>query len=470
MLKKVNLLLAAAVFLAVLSMALIVRFKGLEGGATTLAAILAAVGVMVTAWSAQLMHIEQQDREDQRQSERSKTEHELNRADSKTQFDIDRKQREYAAQAQRLQISTQQRIEMANRRELAATRLLSRNGIERSIAVSDLFFQIDDWHTLIKNELSITPPGENHQKELLQREGLRRRQELFNLAMKHDDIDVNVASSRARNLQSRLNTTTQEPSLIDLDMTNLKLSVDKESELPLDLSGLKFPFGKNLTGSTFTGCKLYNANFSGAKINGSSFKNCSLSEVNFEGSHGYQLDFEGCIDFNSNFKGSKLSQSNFSASDLTGSCFDECELNGSAFFYAKMTAVSFKEADLGGSDFRYAKILAGNLSKARFAYCNLDEANLVGGNICGTQFGFSSLKKTIFADPFRPQDMGEEERQGWALKIDSETEWTGVDLTQADIRCEKSEQFRQNESTDHEYRRTLADYRFRKTAMKHESS
>lgn len=468
MLKKVNLLLVAALFLAVLSMSLIVRFKGLEEGATTLAAILATVGVMVTVWSAQLRHIEQQDREDQRQSERLEAERELSRADMKTHFDIDRHQRESAAQAQRLQISTQQRIEMANRRDLATTRLLSHSGIERSIAVSDLFFQMDDWQTLIKNEISINSHTDVHQRGLLQREGLRRRQELFNLAMKHDDRDVNVASSRARNLQSRLNTSIQESSIADLDMTKLQVSVDESAEIYLDLSNLSFPFGKNISGSSFEWCNLDNADFSGAKISGSSFKNCRLTEVNFKECQGYDVNFEGCQDTGSNFKGSEIRQSNFSAAKLHGSIFEDAKLNGAAFFYTELVGVSFVKGDLGGSDFRYSKMLLVNFLNARVAYCNLDQAQVNGGNLCGAKFGFSSVKKTIFSDPFGPQEMGEQWR-GWALKINSETDWTGVDLKQADIRCWEAGQFVQNESTNYEYRRSLADYRFSKSAEKGQS-
>ena len=146
-----------ALFLAFIAIVLIIKYEGIENGAPLIAAIIASIGVIITVWSSQTRNIHQQDREDRRQNERLELERHQAREDRRTQFQLDRHQREQAEYGQRLQISTQQRIEMSNRREAAVNRLLSENGIERSVAINDLFFQIDDWQTLIQNEISSAP-------------------------------------------------------------------------------------------------------------------------------------------------------------------------------------------------------------------------------------------------------------------------------------------------------------------------
>ncbi|MCK7675312.1 hypothetical protein [Corynebacterium pygosceleis] len=77
---------------------------------------------------------------------------------------------------------------MSKKLQTSIDHLSKDSEVVRAAAISELMFQIDDWNALIEGEcteISSRKPDDMKQRlEQLRAEGLRRRQELFDLAMK----------------------------------------------------------------------------------------------------------------------------------------------------------------------------------------------------------------------------------------------------------------------------------------------
>ncbi|QPK82522.1 pentapeptide repeat-containing protein [Corynebacterium qintianiae] len=450
--KKENFLLLLALSLIGVSLVVTLVVQGIEKGATVVAALFTTAGVIFSVWAAQIRSIDQQNREDSRQYQRLVQEQTIAREERDNQRELDREQRDSNSKALILQMSTQQRIEMSKRRDSATTKLLGDNGLERAAAINDLFFQIDDWWTLIDNEISLSE-GEEKIRQLRQ-EGRRRRQELFDLALKIADENELVLEARARNLRARLAGDVNPSSLADLDMRGLNLASPVTGGRTPDLSGAQFPRGIDLSHSNFTGCLLNNATFEGAKLYKASFARCELTESNFQDARGTECSFQNALIQTANFRESHFWKANFDDAIVVGD-FSNSNLKASSFRRSRIAASSFSKADLGAVDFGLSEIALPNFSETWLAFSNFGGARIVGGNLRGAKFGFSTMKNAVFADPAMPS----ENSDSWMLEEDDATDWTGVNLEEVDFRAVKLRSRKHFTKNSVHYKRSLADFR-----------
>ena len=165
-----------------------------EGKAQLAAGLFAAGGLALSVWATQRRSLEQQEREDKRQNDRLESE----------------------SLRESRQLSVQQRMDMSKKLQTSIDHLSSESEVVRAAAISELMFQIDDWNALIEGEcteISARMPDDMEQRmDQLEAEGLRRRQELFDLAMKdyvesaqasHEDLSSgNAGTNEQRDLQN----------------------------------------------------------------------------------------------------------------------------------------------------------------------------------------------------------------------------------------------------------------------------
>ena len=209
-------------------------------------------GVVLTLWMAHERAIEQQEKEDERHNARlesestrhderlraeSEREHkrltaeddrhhkrlvtEAKMHDERLRAESEREHKRLIAEAQkdRAQRSITQRIDLAEKLAAAIGHLYDENELKQAAGVQEILFQIDDWHALIKSEIAGIE-GDKAKKDALEQEGLRHRQELFDIAYKFDTENMHVLKSRARGLKQRLRE--EGPySLIELDFSGM---------------------------------------------------------------------------------------------------------------------------------------------------------------------------------------------------------------------------------------------------------
>ena len=176
-------------------------------------------GVVLTLWMAHERAIEQQEKEDERHNARLESEAKMH--DERLRAESEREHKRLIAEAQkdRAQRSITQRIDLAEKLAAAIGHLYDENELKQAAGVQEILFQIDDWHALIESEIAGIE-GDKAKKDALEQEGLRHRQELFDIAYKFDTENMHVLKSRARGLKQRLRE--EGPySLIELDFSGM---------------------------------------------------------------------------------------------------------------------------------------------------------------------------------------------------------------------------------------------------------
>ena len=323
--------------------------------------LITVLGVVVTLWMTQVRAIEQQEREDKRHHARLEAEAEMH--DERLRVESEREHERLTAEAQkdRAQRSITQRIDLAEKLASAVEHLSSENELKQAAGVQEILFQIDDWHALIKSEITGIE-GKEPENSILIEESLRRRQEIFDIAYKFDTDNVELLKSRARGLKQRL------------------VGSDDHSLIGLDFSGMVIGWPE-LAGED-------NFRIDLEKINANNFiiSNSEMCYVDLSYAHFVGADFS-----HANLYGAVLSGAHFEGAD-----FSEANLHGADFSEAHLKRAHFLYADLEGADFSEAHLHEADLSGANLRWAVLSGANLYEADLSGAHLQGVDLKNAGF--------------------------------------------------------------------------
>lgn len=278
-------------------------------------------GVVLTLWMAHERAIEQQEKEDERHNAR--LESESTRHDERLRTESEREHKRLIAEAQkdRAQRSITQRIDLAEKLAAAIGHLYDENELKQAAGVQEILFQIDDWHALIKSEIAGIE-GDKAKKDALEQEGLRHRQELFDIAYKFDTENMHVLKSRARGLKQRLRK--EGPySLMHLDFSGMVI-------------GCSIPM---VGGDVYLDLK-------GIVANEFVMSNAKMSHVDLSDAY-----LELVVLDSANLESAKLYRANLESAKLNGANLESAKLKG-----ANLKSADVKDADFKYSDLRFAKI------------------------------------------------------------------------------------------------------------------
>lgn len=398
--------------------------------------IIAVSGVLVTAFFTQSRFLKQQDAEDRREDKRLKSE----------------------AAGKRSDLHLQQRLLLSERREKVVEKLKSGENFEQPFAINDLFYQIDEWYSLISNQIdALAESGET--TEHLRVEGRMRRQELFDLAMKNKNCSSKVVRARARNLKARLGKDRTHPSIKDLDFSQLQLGLDPKENAELiysiSLEGIEFPEGVNLAGSNFRYSDLSNVNFNAAKLNDCNFLQCRLNEADFSNCNGYESQFKGSELLAVNFSNSYFQKSNFEFCNLSAAIFKNGHFESSNFDHADAIGLLAKDAFLGNCSFIQSRVALSDFENSRMIFCNFKESIFVAPNLQGADLSHSSFEKATWSDELSGNMVGTENGK---IRTDSKTNWFGANISTFEIKSNRhivdEECTKEGENTQ----RNLAEY------------
>ena len=326
--------------------------------------LITVFGVVVTLWMTQVRAIEQQEREDKRHHARLEAEAEMH--DERLRVESEREHERLTAEAQkdRAQRSITQRIDLAEKLASAIEHLSSENELKQAAGVQEILFQIDDWHALIKSEITGIE-GKEPGESVLIGESLRRRQELFDIAYKFDTENVELLKSRARGLKQRL-VGSGDHSLIGLDFSgmvigwpesageaNFRIDLEKINANGFIISNSEMYYVDlsyaHLVGAVFSNAHLVGADFSNAHLEGAVF-----SEANLDGAVLWDAHFEGAV-----FSGADLVGADFSDANLEGAHLSGANLSGADLSYSYLQGVDLKNADFDLNALREKKLLNG---------------------------------------------------------------------------------------------------------------
>ena len=354
--------------------------------------LITVFGVVVTLWMTQVRAIEQQEREDKRHHARLEAEAEMH--DERLRVESEREHERLTAEAQkdRAQRSITQRIDLAEKLASAIEHLSSENELKQAAGVQEILFQIDDWHALIKSEITGIE-GKEPGESVLIGESLRRRQELFDIAYKFDTENVELLKSRARGLKQRL-VGSGDHSLIGLDFSGMVIGWPEsagEANFRIDLEKI------NANGFIISNSEMYYVDLSYAHLVGAVFSNAHLEGAVFSNAH-----LVGAV-----FSNAHLVGADFSNAHLEGAVFSEANLDGAVLWDAHFEGAVFSGADLVGADFSDANLEGAHLSGANlsgavlsgadlvgadFSDANLEGAHLSGANLSGADLSYSYLQ------------------------------------------------------------------------------
>ena len=316
--------------------------------------LITVFGVVVTLWMTQVRAIEQQEREDKRHHARLEAEAEMH--DERLRVESEREHERLTAEAQkdRAQRSITQRIDLAEKLASAIEHLSSENELKQAAGVQEILFQIDDWHALIKSEITGIE-GKEPGESVLIGESLRRRQELFDIAYKFDTENVELLKSRARGLKQRL-VGSGDHSLIGLDFSGMVIGWPEsagEANFRIDLEKI------NANGFIISNSEMYYVDLSYAHLVGAVFSNAHLegavfSEANLDGAVLWDAHFEGAV-----FSGADLVGADFSDANLEGAHLSGANLSGADLSYSYLQGVDLKNADFDLNALREKKLLNG---------------------------------------------------------------------------------------------------------------
>jgi len=357
-------------------------------------------GVVLTLWMAHERAIEQQEKEDERhnarlesestrhderlrveaemQDERLRTESEREHKrltaeddryharleaeakmhDERLRVESEREHKRLIAEAQkdRAQRSITQRIDLAEKLVAAIEHLYDENELKQAVGVQEILFQIDDWHALIESEIAGIEE-DKAKKDALEQEGLRHRQELFDIAYKFDTENIHVLKSRARGLKQRLRE--EGPySLIKLDFSGMVIGCSipvVKGDAYLDLKGI---FANEFVMS--------NAKMSHVDLSDAHLELVVLESANLESAELYGANLRSANLESVNLMGANLEAANLESADLYGAHLRSVNLMG-----ANLEAANLESADLYGANLITANLKSANLESAGLEYVNL---------------------------------------------------------------------------------------------------
>ena len=302
--------------------------------------LITVLGVVVTLWMTQVRAIEQQEREDKRHHARLEAEAKMH--DERLRMESEREHKRLASEAQkdRAQRSITQRIDLAEKLASAVEHLSSENELKQAAGVQEILFQIDDWYTLIESEIAAIK-GEDKEvdakKVKLRQEGLRHRQELFDIAYKFDTKNVELLKSRARGLKQRL-VRDGDHSLTGLDFSRMAIGwpgLVEEASFRIDLQ----------------------------KVNAKNFI-MSNSEMCY-------IDFTYALLDRANLTDAHLEGANFAGARLEGANLTDAHLEGANLIFALLDRANLTGAHLQGVNLFCARLVRANLTGAHLQGVNL---------------------------------------------------------------------------------------------------
>jgi len=333
--------------------------------------LITALGVVVTLWATQVRAIEQQEKEDERHHARLKAEAKMHNERLSAEAEKDRAQR-----------SITQRINLAEKLTSAINHLSSDNELEQAAGVQEILFQIDDWRTLIDNEVTgLSKKGGDCEsvRKALQRESLRHRQELFDIAYKFKTKNAEVLKSRARGLKKRL-LEKDSNAFFGIDFSDAVVGV-ADCDIALDLRGIF------AVGCLFSNASLLQVDMSMANLERSNFENASLDSVNFE-----EANLRSAYIRNASMKVSRLLCAKMEFVDARN-----VNLESSNMWCAELKSASLRGANLKSADLRNAQLESADLRNA-----NLEHVKVSGAIFIDAKYNCD----TIFPEGFVPGEHG----------------------------------------------------------------
>ena len=344
-------------------------------------------GVVLTLWMAHERAIEQQEKEDERHNARlesestrhderlraeSEREHkrltaeddrhhkrlvtEAKMHDERLRAESEREHKRLIAEAQkdRAQRSITQRIDLAEKLAAAIGHLYDENELKQAAGVQEILFQIDDWHALIKSEIAGIE-GDKAKKDALEQEGLRHRQELFDIAYKFDTENMHVLKSRARGLKQRLRE--EGPySLIELDFSGMVIGYSipvVEGDAYLDLRGI-----------FANGFVMSNAKMSHVDLSDAYLELVVLDSANLESAKLYKANLESAELNDANLESAELYGANLESAKLNDANLESAKLNDANLESAELVWANLKSADVKGADFKYSDLSFAKINDA----------------------------------------------------------------------------------------------------------
>ena len=297
--------------------------------------LITVLGVVVTLWMTQVRAIEQQEREDKRHHARLEAEAKMH--DERLRAESEREHERLTAEARkdRAQRSITQRIDLAEKLAAAIEHLYDENELKQAVGVQEILFQIDDWHALIESEIAGIE-GDKAKKDALEQEGLRHRQELFDIAYKFDTENIHVLKSRARGLKQRLRE--EGPySLIKLDFSGMVIGCSVSvvgGDVYLDLRGV---FANKFVMS-----------------------NAKMSHVDLSDAHLESADLESA-----NLESAILHRAHLRSSNLNRANLESADLEGADLRLADLELANLRLADVRNADFKNALLNAIGIKDAK---------------------------------------------------------------------------------------------------------
>ena len=392
-------------------------------------------GVVLTLWMAHERAIEQQEKEDERHNARlesestrhderlraeSEREHkrltaeddrhhkrlvtEAKMHDERLKAESEREHKRLIAEAQkdRAQRSITQRIDLAEKLAAAIGHLYDENELKQAAGVQEILFQIDDWHALIKSEIAGIE-GDKAKKDALEQEGLRHRQELFDIAYKFDTENMHVLKSRARGLKQRLRE--EGPySLIELDFSGMVIGCSipvVEGDAYLDLRGI-FANGFVMSNAKMSHVDLSDAylelvvldsaNLESAELNHANLESAELNHANLESAELNHANLESAELNGANLESAKLNDANLKSAELDWANLESAELYGANLESAKLNDANLESAKLNDANLKSAELVWANLESAELDWANLESAKLNDANLESAELNGANLE------------------------------------------------------------------------------
>lgn len=300
--------------------------------------LITVLGVVVTLWMTQVRAIEQQEREDKRHHARLEAEAKIHDERLRAEAQKDRAQR-----------SITQRIDLAEKLATAIEHLCDENDLKQAAGVQEILFQIDDWHALIESEIAGIE-GDKAKKDALEREGLRHRQELFDIAYKFDTENIHVLKSRARGLKQRLGEESS-CSLVRLDFSGLVVGqsgMAEKGRSRLDLRNIS-------AGNIVMNCAklqevdLENARLNYADLSHVDFRDANLSEICLESANLYNANLKYANLIGANLRSANLAVANLGSAKLWNAHLESVDLRGANLKGAYLEGAFLEGAYLKGA-------------------------------------------------------------------------------------------------------------------------
>ena len=410
--------------------------------------LITVAGVVLTLAMTQARATKQQEKEDERHHTRLTAEAE--RQDERLRVESEREHERLKEEARkdRAQRSITQRLDLAKNLATAVEHLSSeKNELKQAAGVQEILFQIDDWNALIKTETAeVKEEGEGVEsgKEVLKKESLRHRQELFDIAYKFDTENVELLKFRARGLKQRL-TGGDDHSLAGLDFSEMVVGISnsgKNNAFQIDLArvsakgfvmsnsdmrnvNLSFAHleraileevhleGANLSYAHLERALLPWAHLEGANLKEACLEGALLSWARLEGALLERVRLEGAILEEVRLEGANLNKACLARAD-----FSYAHLEGTDLLGACLEGANLLGAHLEGTDLLGACLEGANLLGAHLEGANLNGACLKGANLESVYFDWNALRneklldksrydgKTVFPKGFNPEEYG----------------------------------------------------------------